>query len=121
MVGKQHRDPIPKKSLWRASQRLQLVHADICGPITPESNSQKRYLITFIDDYNRKIWVYFLNSKSEAFVTFKNFKSLVEKETENSICCLCIDRDREFTSLEFNKFCSSNGICRKLTTSYTPQ
>lgn len=38
MVGKQHRDPFPKKSNWRASQKLQLIHADLCGPITPVSN-----------------------------------------------------------------------------------
>ncbi|KAJ8645921.1 hypothetical protein MRB53_007669 [Persea americana] len=38
---KQHRDPIPKKSTWRATQKLELIHADICGPITPTSNSNK--------------------------------------------------------------------------------
>uniref|UniRef100_A0A2N9FP23 Integrase catalytic domain-containing protein n=1 Tax=Fagus sylvatica TaxID=28930 RepID=A0A2N9FP23_FAGSY len=54
MVGKQHRDAIPKRSLWRASQRLQLVHADICGPIKPVSNSKKRYFISFIDDYSHR-------------------------------------------------------------------
>lgn len=48
MIGKQHRDHIPKMSSWRASQRLQLIHADICGPITPISNSKKRYLLSFI-------------------------------------------------------------------------
>ncbi|KAJ8648794.1 hypothetical protein MRB53_001817 [Persea americana] len=42
VIGKEHRDPIPKKSQWRASQRLHLIHADICGPITPTSNSKKR-------------------------------------------------------------------------------
>lgn len=36
MVGKEHREVIPKMSLWRASQRL---HADIYGPIKPESQS----------------------------------------------------------------------------------
>ncbi|TXG58187.1 hypothetical protein EZV62_016016 [Acer yangbiense] len=41
-VGKQHIDSIPKKSQWRASQRLQLIHVDICGPITPISNNKKR-------------------------------------------------------------------------------
>ncbi|KAJ8616926.1 hypothetical protein MRB53_013112 [Persea americana] len=41
MAGKQHRDAMPKKSLWRASKKLQLVHADICGPISPASNSGK--------------------------------------------------------------------------------
>jgi hypothetical protein len=54
MIGKQHREAMLKKSLWRASKKLQLVHADIGGPILPESNSGKRYVITFIDDYNRK-------------------------------------------------------------------
>lgn len=29
LKGKQHRDVIPKKSAWRASKRLELVHADI--------------------------------------------------------------------------------------------
>ncbi|PNX74679.1 copia-type polyprotein, partial [Trifolium pratense] len=38
LSGKQHRDSIPKKSTWRASTRLELVHTDICGPIKPESN-----------------------------------------------------------------------------------
>ncbi|BBH07042.1 ADP glucose pyrophosphorylase large subunit 1 [Prunus dulcis] len=40
--GKQHRAAIPKKSQWRASKKLQLVHADLCGPITPTSSSLKR-------------------------------------------------------------------------------
>lgn len=88
LVGKQYRDSIPKKSIWRATQKLQLVHADIWGPVKPESNSKERYLISFIDDYSRKAWVYYLSEKSEAFATFKKFKNLVEKETGKFICCL---------------------------------
>jgi len=38
VVGKQHSEAIPKKSSWSVSQRLDLVHSDICGPIKPESN-----------------------------------------------------------------------------------
>ena len=121
MVGKQHREIMPKKSLWRASQQLQLIHAGICGPVKPESHSHKRYLINFIDDYSRKTWVYFLSEKSEAFDVFKRFKTLVEKEVNKLICCLRTDRGGEFTSIEFNQFCSSNGIARQLTASYTPQ
>ena len=121
MVGKQHRDAIPKRSLWRASQRLQLVHANIYGPIKPVSNSKKRYFISFIDDYNRKVWIYFLAKKSEAFTIFKNYKNLVEKETGVFICCLGTDRGGEFISHEFNVFCKANGISRQLTATYTPQ
>lgn len=121
MVGKQHRDAIPERSLWRASQRLQLIHVDIYGPIKPVSNSKKWYFISFIDYYNRKVWIYFLVEKSEAFTIFKNFKKLVKKERGAFIRCLCTDRCGEFTSLECNAFCKANGISRQLTTGYTLQ
>lgn len=121
MIGKQHRKSIPKKSLWRATHKLQLVHSDLCGPITPASSSGKRYLITFIDDYSRKVWVSFLSEKSHALEAFKIFKSSVEKETGCSIKGLRTDRGGEFTSHEFTAFCSEHGINRQLTAAYTPQ
>lgn len=105
MIGKQHRDPIPKKSTRRASEKLQLIHADLCGPISPASNSNKRYSLCFIDDFSRKAWVYFLVEKSETFNMFKCFKKLVEKETGMSIRCLRTDRGGEFNSEEFNELC----------------
>jgi hypothetical protein len=98
LVGKQHRESIPKRSLWRASQRLELVHADICGPIKPASNSNKRYFLSFIDDYSCKTWIYFLHEKSEAFTMFRNYKACVEKEIGAHIRCLRTDRGGEFTS-----------------------
>lgn len=121
LAGKQHRDPFPKRSSWRATQRLELIHADICGPIRPKSNSKKRYFITFIDDFSRKTWVYFLSEKSAALETFQKFKACVEKESCESVCCLRTDRGGEFTSIEFEQFCSLAGIKRQLTASYTPQ
>ncbi|CAL8151793.1 unnamed protein product [Prunus armeniaca] len=121
MIGKQHKDSIPKKSNWRATEKLQLVHADLCGPISPISNSKKRYIICFIDDFTRKAWTYFLVEKSEALSMFKHFKSYVEKEVGGYIKCLRTDRGGEFTSLEFNEFCIEHGIKRQLTAVYTPQ
>jgi len=97
------------------------VHVDICGPITPISNSKKQYLITFTDDFSRKTWVYFLIEKLEAFAVFKNFKAHVEKKTNSFIIALRSDRGGEFTSQEFNNFCEVNGIRRQLTTACTPQ
>ena len=52
--GKHHRVPFPKQSKWRSTEKLELIHSDLCGPISPPSNSQKRYLISFIDDFSRK-------------------------------------------------------------------
>ena len=119
-VGKQQRQKIPKKSKWRASNKLELINRDICGLITPTSHSSKRYLLVLVDDFSRKTWIYFLADKSEAFETFKNFKNLVENEAKTAIRDLRTDRGREITSNEFNKFCKDNGIKRQLTAVYTP-
>ncbi|CAJ2668206.1 unnamed protein product [Trifolium pratense] len=121
IIGKQHRDSIPKTSNWRATERLQLIHSDICGPINPTSNGGSRYFITFTDDFSRKTWTYPLIEKSSALSTFKKFKAIVEKESSCQIECLRTDRGGEFTSNEFNDFCSQHGIKRQLTAAYTPQ
>ncbi|KAM0043888.1 putative RNA-directed DNA polymerase [Helianthus debilis subsp. tardiflorus] len=120
-IGKQQREAIPKKSEWRAKERLELIHTDLCGPITPASHSGRRYVLVFIDDFTRKTWVYFLSHKGEAFELFKTFKSLVENETGLKIKCLRSDKGGEFTSSSFKAFCELHGIKRQLTAAYTPQ
>jgi len=60
VVGKQHCSQFPKGKSWSAKEVLELVHSDICGPISPISNGGKRYFITFVNDYFWKTWVYFL-------------------------------------------------------------
>jgi len=121
LVEKQHRDPIPKRNLWRATHKLQFVHSDICGPISPISNNNKRYILSFIDDFTRKTWIYFLNKKLEALEVFKEFKTWAEKEAGTSIKCLRTDRGGEYNSKEFTDFCSTHGITRQLMAAYTPQ
>lgn len=121
LVGKQPRNPIPKKSIWRAKEVVELVHSDICGPISPMSTSGKKYVLCFIDDHSRKAWVYFLKEKSEAFSHFKIFKKKVETESGKNIKCLRTDRGGEYTSMEFSDYCKEQGIRRQLTTAYTPQ
>lgn len=121
LLGKQVRKPFPKESTSRATMPLQLVHADICGPLKPSSHGKSNYFLLFIDDFSRKTWVYFLNRKDEALGAFQKFKVLVENESGFVIRALRTDRGGEFTSLQFNKFCESNGIRHFLTVPYSPQ
>lgn len=121
MMGKQHREAIPKKANWIASKKLELVHSDVCGPISPLSNGGNRYFITFTDDFSRKTWVYLLKDKASSFEVFKRFKAAVELESGCKIQCLRTDRGGEFTSNMFDEFCSAQGIKRQLTAAYTPQ
>lgn len=59
---KMHRLTFTKTS-WRAKALLDLVHANVCGPIQTPSISGKRYFLSFVDDYRGMMWVYFLKKK----------------------------------------------------------
>lgn len=78
-------------------------------------------MLSFIDDFSRKGWVYLLTDKSQALEYFKEFKIKVEKETGKMVRGLRTDRGGEYLSNEFVKFCKEHGIKRQLTTRYTPQ
>jgi len=121
MLGKQHREPFPIGYAWRAKKHLQLVHTDIAGPFDVDSYGGKKYFLTFIDDFSKKTWVYFLLHKSEVLEKFVDFKRMVEKESGCYLKCIRSDRGGEYTSNTFEKFCRENGIRHQLTTSYTPQ
>jgi transposase InsO family protein len=82
---------------------------------------ENEYFITFINDYLRKCWVYFLEKKPEAFHTFKEFKVMVEKTTGKNIWSLRSDRGDEYLSNEFKSYCENHKIRRYFTAPYKPQ
>ena len=55
------------------------------GPIPTPSYSGSRYVLTFIDDYSRFCWMYFLKLNSEVFEQLKIWKELVENQSGNKI------------------------------------
>ena len=83
---------------------MQLIHTDICGPLDHVSLGGNRYFITFIDNFNRKLWVYILEEKSAFFTTFNNFKALVEVESGRKLITLRSDRGDEYTSNMFSEY-----------------
>jgi len=80
-----------------------------------------RYFLTFIDDYSRKIWIFFLKEKSEVYEFFKSFKALVERESGFPLKTLRTDRGGEYVGGEFKAFLKENGIRHQLTARYTQQ
>lgn len=61
------------------------VHSDLWGPSRIESHSGARYFLSIVDDYCRKVWIYFLKQKNEVFKKFKEWKVLVETQTGNKV------------------------------------
>ena len=58
------------------------------------------YYVSSIDDFSRNTWIYFLKKKFEVFDRFKEFKALVENQTEKKIKVLRTNNGGEFCSKE---------------------
>ncbi|KAG6469627.1 hypothetical protein ZIOFF_070557 [Zingiber officinale] len=100
---------------------MELLHADICRPISPCTLADNKYFLLIVDDFTRWMWVFILATKNDAFRAFKNFKFLMENKTEYKIKTLRTDWGSEFLSTEFTQFCENEGIKRHLTAPYTLQ
>ena len=97
--GKNIKNPF-LKSETKTKGTLELIHSDVCDPMSSTSLSGFEYYITFIDDFSRKAWIYFLKAKSEVFEKFKEFKALIENLSDKKIKTLSSDNGGEYTSKE---------------------
>jgi transposase InsO family protein len=105
----------------RAKVILELIHSNVCGPISTSSLDGHVYYVIFIDDFSRKSWVYFMKSKNETFKNFHEFKALIENQTETHIRILRSNNGGEYESHQFEDFCKEEAIKRQLTVPYNPQ
>ena len=62
--GKMSRKPIPKPVGSKAKDVLNLVHSNVCGPMT-ETLSGARYFVSCTDDYSRCSRVHFMRERSK--------------------------------------------------------
>ena len=100
---------------------LDYIQSDLWGPASVNSIGGGRYYMSLIDDYSRKIWIYILKEKFEAFEKFKEWCIEVELEKGCKVKCLRTDNGLEFLSKEFDTFCKQRGIKRHMTVPLNPQ
>ena len=60
-----------KSKTYTSKEVLELVHADLCGPIEVQSYKGDKYIMFFVDDYSRMMTIMFLKQKYDAFQMFK--------------------------------------------------
>ncbi|MCI13909.1 copia-type polyprotein, partial [Trifolium medium] len=121
MIGKQSRKSFKSELPSRASNLLEVIHSDVCGPFEVPSLGGNKYFISFVDEFSRMMWIYLIKVKSESFDVFRKFKKKVEKYSEKSIKILRTDGGGEYTSNEFKQFLVEQGIEHEITAPYTPQ
>lgn len=118
--GKQNRLPFPNVDK-RSTDLLNIVHADVCGPMESVSLGGSRYFVIFIDDYSRMTYIYFMKNKNEVFQHFKDYKVKVENLLERKIKILRTDNGGEFCNSQFDGFLGNCGIIHQKTNAYTPE
>lgn len=112
---------IPFGTRTKSNRILEIIHSDICGPITPETHDGHKYFITFIDDFSNFVIVYLLKHKNEAFEAFCEYVKMTQAMFNCNISKLRCDNGGEYTSKQFIDYCKSNGIILDYTVPYTPQ
>ena len=89
--GQDDQDSI-SETMERATNLLEIIHNDVCGPMSVEARGGYRYVLTLDDDLSRYGYVYLMKHKSETFEKFKEFQSEVENQHDRKIKFLQSDR-----------------------------
>ncbi|KAJ9542825.1 hypothetical protein OSB04_029331 [Centaurea solstitialis] len=120
LSGKMTKQPFNKEN-ERATDLLEIIHTDVCGPFSHVARGGYRYFITFTDDFSRYGYVYLMRHKSESFERFREFQNEVQNQLGRKIKFLRSDRGGEYLSDEFDNHLMECGIVSQLTPPYIPQ
>ena len=94
-LDKHHKDQFLIGRSTCAKASVELIHSDLMSFPTP-SFLGARYVLTFIDDFSRCTWVYFLMYKSDIFDSFHNFNTFVGKKSGLSVMRIHTNNGKEY-------------------------
>ncbi|KAJ9558576.1 hypothetical protein OSB04_013190 [Centaurea solstitialis] len=110
----------PRVSNKQASSPFELVHSDVWGPCPITSKLGFKYFVTFVDDYSRTTWLYFMKNRSEVFTHFCSLHAEIKTQFKVSIQTLRSDNAKEYLSQTFQSYMLQNGILHESSCVDTP-
>lgn len=120
-LGKIKQAQYAKESTFRATQLLELVHTDLCGPVSQPSHGGAWFFMPFVDDKSRMTFTFFLQSKSQALQMLRQFLTTAERQTGCKLRKIRTDGGGELTSRDWQDFCENQGIQHQITVPYSSQ
>lgn len=120
-AGKERWAPFPQQAKFRAAEPLELVHADLCGPITPATLQGNCYFMLLVDDASRYMWITLMPTKDGAAQAIKHFKAGAEVQADRKLRTFRTDRGGEFNSNKLAHYFADHGVERHLTAPYSAQ
>ncbi|GBM32985.1 Retrovirus-related Pol polyprotein from transposon TNT 1-94 [Araneus ventricosus] len=120
-ISKIIRKTHPNVDINQSSEILELLHADLCGPIQPESYGGAKYFMVLVDDFSGMYFTYFLKNKNEVFDIFSQFKAKYENLTDKRIKKLRTDNSLEFVNEQLDTYLANSGIFHEKTIPYNSE
>jgi len=115
-IGCQHKEA-RTGTRKKATELLEIVHSDICGPMQVSTISGERYFITFSDEKSGRIAVTRLKSKS----AFNTYRMRADKEAGRGIRVFRTNGGGEYNGQQFESYLRSCRITHIISPPYTPK
>jgi transposase InsO family protein len=103
------------------STPLELVHSDLCGPISPATPQGERYIFTLLDDFTGVSIVQLLKSKLQARTALEDGIALLERQSGKQLRQFRSDNGGEYVNAAVDQLLRSRGIAPQNSMPYTPQ
>ncbi|KAA0047306.1 Retrovirus-related Pol polyprotein from transposon TNT 1-94 [Cucumis melo var. makuwa] len=98
-----------------------LIHSDIWGPAPTSTVHGYRYYVTFIDDFSRFTWIYFLKHRSALSRTYIEFANMIRTQFSCPIKTLRTDNALEYKDSTLLSFLSQQGTLVQRSCAHTSQ
>lgn len=109
IMSKHHRVPYQGKFII-AGEKLDMIHSDLSGVISPPSIGGNQYYFKITDSCTSYKFVYLLQRKDQTFSSFVKFKRLIENQTGKRIKSMVNNNGGEYVSHVFESFVKEHGI-----------
>ena len=119
ILGKQACTPVLKmREGLKATQQLERVFIDLCGPMSVTSKHGHLYAMNIIDDYSSYVWTIPLKNKGNAVEALQVWHRIVENQCGERLKIIVTDNG-ELLSHTVTNWCAKLGIEYLLTAPYT--
>ena len=94
-----------EKNAFCSKNRGEVIHSDVCGPMTVNSPGGSRYFVTFTDEYSGYVTVACISKNSDVQLEFKRYHYCVERRYDCVVKVLHCDGGGEYQALKNHLQC----------------
>jgi len=105
----------------KSNKILKVIHSNISKPYNSSIND-KKYFITFLDEYSWKVRLFTLKSKAEAPDIINDFLKYLNNQFEDhKVKIFKTDGGKEYKNKKIRRYCKDNGIEKSFSPPYCPE